>query len=378
MKVLIAPDSFKESLSAKEVADSLKQGWLSVSPHDSVVTLPIADGGEGTLSVLVDATQGEYFYTTVVGPMNQPVQACFGLMGDKKTAVIELAEASGLGLVAEKDRNPLLATSYGTGQLILAALDLSVERILIAIGGSACNDGGVGLLSALGVRFYDQHHQILPYGGGSLTELMTIDVSKMDPRLKNVIIEVACDVDNPLIGQNGASAIFGPQKGATPEMVKLLDANLTHFSNIVESTLGKNIAHVAGAGAAGGVGGALLAFLNTELRSGIDMVLEHIHIDDYFNNVDLVITGEGRIDGQTLRGKAPIGIAKRAKQQHIPCIAVAGAVTGDIQALKEVGIVACFSVLTQPCSLNEALQDASKNVFRLGQSLAGFTASLRT
>jgi len=324
MKIVIAPDSFKESLSAFQAARAIEKGFRDVFPEAEYVLIPMADGGEGTVQSLVDATGGTVIEKRVTGPLGEPVDAFFGLLGDGKTAVIEMAAASGLHLVPNEKRNPLLTTTRGTGELIRAALDKGVEHLIIGVGGSATNDGGAGMIQALGGRLLDQKRQEIAPGGGHLSELAEIDLSSLDSRLKKVKIDVACDVDNPLTGPNGASAVFGPQKGATPEMVRQLDENLSRFADVVEQTLEKPIRHVPGAGAAGGLGAGLLAFLDAELKRGVEIVLEAVQFQERVKDASLVITGEGRIDGQTISGKTPIGVAKAAKQYGIPVIGIAG------------------------------------------------------
>ncbi|MEW8987725.1 MAG: glycerate kinase, partial [Bacillus sp. (in: firmicutes)] len=338
MKIVIAPDSFKESLTALEAANAIERGFKSIFPNAVYHKMPMADGGEGTVQSLVDATNGTIEERIVTGPLGNPVKSFFGLMGDGKTAVIEMAAASGLHLVPMEKRNPLVTSTRGTGELISAALDLGVKHIIIGIGGSATNDGGAGMIQALGAKLLDEEGETIGPGGGALSQIATVDLSGLDNRLKDVHIDVACDVDNPLTGPRGASAIFGPQKGATPEMVKLLDKNLSHFADVIEKALGKSFRDIEGAGAAGGLGASLLAFLNADLKRGIDIVLHAMNFESVVKDADLVITGEGRIDSQTVYGKTPIGVAKAAKKYGVPVIGLAGSISQDSDVVIEHGI----------------------------------------
>lgn len=358
MKIVIAPDSFKESLSALQAARAIEKGFRDVFPEAEYVLIPMADGGEGTVQSLVDATGGTVIEKRVTGPLGEPVDAFFGLLGDGKTAVIEMAAASGLHLVPNEKRNPLLTTTRGTGELIRAALDKGVEHLIIGVGGSATNDGGAGMIQALGGRLLDQKRQEIAPGGGHLSELAEIDLSSLDSRLKKVKIDVACDVDNPLTGPNGASAVFGPQKGATPEMVRQLDENLSRFADVVEQTLEKSIRHVPGAGAAGGLGAGLLAFLDAELKRGVEIVLEAVQFQEHVKDASLVITGEGRIDGQTISGKTPIGVAKAAKQYGIQVIGIAGSLSEDSDIVLKHGIDALYSIVPGVIPWEKAVQHA--------------------
>lgn len=370
MKIVLAPDSFKESLSALQVAESIERGFKQVLPNAEYVKVPMADGGEGTVQSLVDATGGRIIKKTVTGPLGEAAEAFFGILGNEKSAVIEMAAASGLHLVPATKRNPLLTTTRGTGELIAAALEYNVNHIIIGIGGSATNDGGAGMARALGARFLNSNGQEITEGGGALSDLAAIDLSSLDSRLAHVKIEVACDVDNPLIGPKGASAIFGPQKGATPEIVNQLDENLAHFAEIIEKDLGVKIADVPGAGAAGGLGGGLLAFMQAELSRGVDIVMEAAKLSDIIAGADLVITGEGKIDGQSIFGKTPIGVAKTAKKHGVPVIGIAGNVAGDSDAVHEYGIDAIFSIVPGAVSLQEAFLHADEFVERTARNIA--------
>jgi glycerate 2-kinase len=370
MKIVIAPDSYKESLSAMEAADCIEKGFKRIIPDAEYVKVPMADGGEGTVQSLVDATAGSIIPAMVTGPLGEPVEAFFGLLGDKKTAVIEMAAASGIHLVPPGKRNPLVTTTKGTGELIKAALDLGVSHIIIGIGGSATNDGGAGMAQALGARLLDAEGREIGGGGGALSSLSSIDLSQLDERLAGVMIEVACDVDNPLTGEKGASAIFGPQKGADPQMVERLDRNLEHYAVIIERDLGKKIKEVPGAGAAGGLGGGLLAFLPAELKRGVDIVIAAAGLEQIVADADLVITGEGRIDGQTIFGKTPIGVARTAKKSGVPVIGLAGSIARDSDIVREHGIDAVFSIVPGAISLEEAFEHAAEYVEQSAANIA--------
>ncbi|ADO80476.1 TPA: glycerate kinase [Haemophilus influenzae] len=370
MKFVIAPDSFKESLTALEVATAIETGFKRVFPDADYVKLPMADGGEGTVQSLVDATQGKLIECEVTAPLGDKVKSFFGLSGDGKTAIIEMAAASGLHLVPPEKRNPLLTTSYGTGELIKLALDLGVESFILGIGGSATNDGGVGMLQALGMQCLDSQDKPIGFGGAELANIVKIDVQQLDPRLQQVHIEVACDVNNPLCGECGASAIFGPQKGATPEMVKQLDVALSHFAEIAERDCGKQIRDQAGAGAAGGMGGGLLLLPSVQLKAGIQIVLDRLHLIDYVKDADVVITGEGRIDAQSIMGKTPIGVARTAKQFNKPVIAIAGCLREDYDVVFDHGIDAVFPIIHQLGDLSDILKQGEQNLISTAQNVA--------
>lgn len=370
MKFVIAPDSFKESLTALEVATAIETGFKRVFSDADYVKLPMADGGEGTVQSLVDATQGKLIECEVTAPLGDKVKSFFGLSGDGKTAIIEMAAASGLHLVPPEKRNPLLTTSYGTGELIKLALDLGVESFILGIGGSATNDGGVGMLQALGMQCLDSQDKPIGFGGAELANIVKIDVQQLDPRLQQVHIEVACDVNNPLCGECGASAIFGPQKGATPEMVKQLDAALSHFAEIAERDCGKQIRDQAGAGAAGGMGGGLLLLPSVQLKAGIQIVLDRLHLIDYVKDADVVITGEGRIDAQSIMGKTPIGVARTAKQFNKPVIAIAGCLREDYDVVFDHGIDAVFPIIHQLGDLSDILKQGEQNLISTAQNVA--------
>ncbi|MGG3386203.1 glycerate kinase family protein [Heyndrickxia faecalis] len=367
---LLAPDSFKESMTAKEVCAAMEAGIKKAIPDAVCIQVPMADGGEGTVQSLVDATGGTIYQQTVTGPLGHPVTACYGILGDGETAVIEMASASGIHLVTKETKNPLVTTTYGTGELIKACLDKKVKQILIGIGGSATNDGGAGMAQALGVKFLDERGGMLPFGGGALGDLAEIDLAGLDPRLKEVQIFVASDVTNPLCGENGASHVFGPQKGATKEMVALLDTNLSHYAAIIKEQLGKDVAEVPGAGAAGGLGAGLMVFTDAVLKSGIELVVEYTGLEQKVKDADIVLTGEGSIDFQTQFGKTPYGVARAAKKHGKLVIAVAGYVGEQIDVLYEKGIDAIFGILPRPMALEDALQTGAANIERTCENIA--------
>ncbi|MEC1475045.1 glycerate kinase [Bacillus haynesii] len=370
MKIVIAPDSFKESMTSLEAARSIEKGFKAVLPDAEYVNIPVADGGEGTVQALVDATGGDIVHQTVTGPLGKPVKAAYGLLGDGKTAVIEMAEASGLHLVPPGQRNPLLTTTRGTGELILDAAEKGVSNIIIGLGGSATNDGGAGMAAALGVKFLNRDGEEIENGGGALAEIAKIDVSGLNPKLKHIQFEAACDVDNPLTGPRGASPVFGPQKGANSEMTALLDQNLKHYAAAVKAELGSEIDSIPGAGAAGGLGAGLCAFLKAELKSGVDIVLDTLSFSERIKGADLVITGEGKIDGQTVSGKTPAGVAKRARSENIPVIAFAGSLGEGCELVYDIGISALFSIVPGISSLENALADGSSNLTRCARNVA--------
>jgi glycerate kinase len=370
MKFLLAPDSFKESMTAQEVADAMERGIKRIIPDAECVKVPMADGGEGTVQSLVDATEGELYKAVVKGPLGDEVQAIFGVLGDKKTAVIEMASASGLHLVPREKRNPLLATTYGTGELIKAALNKGVNHIIIGIGGSATNDGGAGMLQALGGKLLTVDNEEINFGGGYLNFLHKIDLNGLDKRLKDTKIEVACDVNNPLTGENGASYIFGPQKGATDEMVKILDHNLSHYAKIIKQQLKIDIESTPGAGAAGGLGAGFLAFFCAELKRGIELVTEHTKLKEKMQKADYVFTGEGSIDGQTLYGKTPLGVALVAKELNIPVIAFAGRIGDGVEGLYKYGINSIIGILSEADTIDKALKKGPENIERTCENIA--------
>jgi glycerate kinase len=376
LKVIVCPDSFKGSLSSSEAADAIERGILACGSSFpvEVVKVPLADGGEGTAEVLLQALGGRFVEVDVHDPLMRPMRASYALSADGKTAIVEMATASGLCLLKDSERDPRITTTYGTGELISAALKSGVERILVCIGGSATNDGGSGVASALGVRFLDSLGKELPYGGASLVGLDRIDMGGFIFPVGEVAVTVACDVTNPLAGPNGASAIYGPQKGADPQMVAELDAALTRFGAVVEGELDVGVVNMPGAGAAGGLGAGLAAFFGAELRSGIDMVLDAVGFDEMLSDADLVITGEGCIDSQTASGKVIGGILKRTQRLHVPVVAFGGKVD-VVPELYDLGFTAAFPIASGPMSLSNSinsagklLESASERVFRLSSA----------
>ncbi len=365
MKFVIAPDSFKNSLSAKEVATAMKEGLSRIFPQAEYTLVPMADGGEGTVQSLVDATNGHLIHRNVTGPLGTPVDAYYGILGDGTTAVIEMAQASGFQYVPAEQRNPLVTTTYGTGELILDALNHDVKKIILGIGGSATNDGGAGMAQAIGVRLLDASGNEFPGGGGALNNLEHIDMSHVDPRIAHTEILVASDVAVPLIGPNGASAVFGPQKGATPKMVKLLDANLKHYAEVIKHDLGKEVADIPGSGAAGGLGAGLMAFTNAKMSKGIDLVVEFSHLKQKVVGADFIFTGEGSIDEQTQYGKTPYGVALATKQvaPNAPVIALGGRIGHGISSLYgKDSIDAIFSVAIDNKPLDVAIKDSKQDI----------------
>nr|WP_314655668.1 glycerate kinase [uncultured Fusobacterium sp.] len=371
MKIVVAPDSFKESMSAKEVCDSIEKGLLSVSKDWEIVKVPMADGGEGTLEALVDATNGKIFNEKTLNPLGKEITSKFGILGGKNIAVIEMASTSGLELISPEKRNPYITTTYGTGQLMLKALEQNVEEIILGIGGSATNDGGAGMLQALGAKLLDENRDEIGFGGYELSKLDRIDFSSLDKRLKNIKILVACDVTNPLTGKDGSSYIFGKQKGATPEMIEILDRNLLHYSKIIKRDLGFDVNNVSGAGAAGGLGAGLLT-LGAVLKKGIDIVIEANELDKKVQGADLVITGEGSIDGQTRFGKTPYGVVTIAKKYNIPTITLAGNIGKDIDILYDYGFDTIFSIMQGVDTLENALKKGKENIERTAKNIGHF------
>jgi len=355
VKILLAPNALKGCLTATQAADAMARGVVRACPAPDIVLVPVADGGDGLAEVLVDALHGEKRSATVTGPRGDPVQASFCHVPARRLAVIEMAAASGLALLSRGILNPLLTTTLGTGELIAAALDLGVSHLVVGIGGSATNDGGVGMATALGGRFLDASGTTVEPVGGALAAIRRIDLSGLDPRLAGVRIEAICDVDNTLLGVGGAAQVYGPQKGATPEQVRQLDAGLANLAGVIERDLGLDVRDLSGAGAAGGLGAGLRAFLGAELRRGVDVVLDLVGLDEHLCGADLVLTAEGRIDAQTTFGKAPAGVAERAQARGVPCIAIAGGIGDGLDSLHALGISAVFSLCPGPVSLEQAL-----------------------
>ncbi len=377
-KVVIAPQEFKGSLTAIEIARAIQAGVSRAMPDAETVLAPVADGGDGTLQSLVDSSGGRIEAATVTGPLGEEIVAEWGALGDGKTAVIEMARSSGLALVDLDARDPRTATTRGVGELITAALNAEQTSFIIGIGGSATNDGGAGMMQALGASLLDSRGRELEPGGAALAGLDQIDVSDLDPRVRNTIVVVACDVNNPLCGPTGASAVFGPQKGATPEIVAELDAALSHFADIMERDLGADVRDRAGAGAAGGLGAGLMALLDAELRAGVDIVLDAVKLDDQLDGADLVITGEGQIDASTVFNKAPVGVARLASNRGIPVIALSGSLGAGYEGVHELGIDAVFTLVDRPMTLDEALADTQRLVSALAEEATrAFAAGAR-
>ncbi|TLP71848.1 glycerate kinase [Maribacter sp. ACAM166] len=375
MNIVVAPDSFKECLSSKKVAKAISKGILNVMPIAKIFEIPISDGGEGLLEAILPNAEGRLVSIEVLNPLSKPIKATYGILKDNKTAIIEMAKASGLELITEHEKNPLVTSTYGTGQLIKDALEKGCTTLIIGIGGSATNDGGVGLVKALGGKFLNANGIGINEGGGNLNQLSSIDISNLDKRITNCKILVACDVSNPLIGTDGASWVYGKQKGGSDSDLEFLDYNLKHYAAIIERDLGIDISKVPGSGAAGGTGAALLAFLKGDLVNGIELILDTIGMKEYIKKADLVFTGEGKIDEQTLNGKTIAGIAKMAKQYNVPVIVLTGKIGERIEGLYKVGVCAIYAIANQPMSLSNAiknapvlLQECTSNIMRTIQT----------
>ncbi len=359
MRVVIAPQALKGSLTAEEIGQAIALGVQAVYPQAHIDVVPIADGGEGTVQALVDATGGELAWQTVTGPLGTPVSAFFGLLGDGRTAAIEMAASAGLPLVPHTQRNPRLTTTYGVGELLLVAVERGRRHFIVGIGGSATNDGGAGMAQALGASLLTEQGTAIARGGAALASLSHISLEQLDPRLQECTIEVACDVTNPLCGPTGASAVYGPQKGATPEMVQELDAALDHYAHILERDLGQSVRDIPGAGAAGGLGGGLIAFLHATLRPGAQLVLEAVKLETYVRAADLVITAEGQIDEQTAYGKSVGAVATLAKRYGLPVLALAGGLGNDYQRVYELGVDGITVLPSGPMTLPYAMEHAA-------------------
>lgn len=368
MKFVLAPDSFKESMTSKEVCNAMSEGIRKVFSKAEITAVPMADGGEGTMQSMIDSTNGTIYSAVVKGPLGKDITAKFGVLGDKKTAVVEAAEACGLQLIDKYSRNPLVTTTYGVGELIKAALDMNIEKLIITLGGSSTNDGGVGMLQALGVKFLDKNNNEISFGGASLSKIYTIDVSMIDKRINNVDIKAACDVKNYLTGDNGASRIFAKQKGASEEDIDILDENLKHYADVVKKQFGIDIDHVEGAGAAGGLGSAITGFLAGKLENGFSIVAACSDLESKIINADFVITGEGSIDVQTKGGKTPYGVAKTAKKFNVPVIALCGRIGDGIEELYEyIDSIVC--IVQGAVSLEDALQNGKVNMTRTMENI---------
>lgn len=373
MKILIAVDSFKDCLSSLKVGKFLEQGILQSFPEAKIHKIPMADGGEGTVEALVSATNGQFISCEVHDPLMRKIQAQYGVAGDGITCIIEMASASGLELLSSEERNPWVTTSFGTGELILHALNSGFRRFILGIGGSATNDAGAGMAMALGAKFYDTDGNLIGFGGGELAKIIRCDFSSLDSRIQESEFLVACDVTNPLTGSNGASIVYGPQKGANAEMVIELDNALIHFSRVISDRMGINIETIPGAGAAGGLGGGMVVFLNARLQSGFEIVKHETNLESHCKWADIVITGEGRIDFQTNFGKTPQGVAYTARQYNKKVIAVAGTLGDNYQELYNKGFHLILSIVEKPCTIHEAISNAPQLLvntgFTIGQIL---------
>jgi glycerate kinase len=370
MKIIIAPDSFKESLSAECAAMAIEDGFRAVFPHLEAVRLPVADGGEGTVDALIAATGGRRIDIDVTGPQGHRVRGFYGVNGKGNCAVIEMAAASGLMLIPAAQRDPLTATSFGTGELIRHALDGGIRHIILGIGGSATVDGGIGMIQALGGRFTDAQGVELPWGGAALAQLAAFDLSQLDPRLAQCRIEVACDVENPLTGAQGAAAVFGPQKGASPDDVRTLEKALVNLAQVIHRQQGIDVRVWPGGGAAGGMGVAARLFLRGEMRSGIDIIMDAVGLEEAMQGATLVITGEGRIDQQTIHGKAPVGVARLAQRYHVPVIGLAGILGEGVEVVHQHGLDAVFSILPRLAPLDTVLAQGEENLRYAAENLA--------
>ena len=368
MRILIAPDSFKDCLTATQVAQALAEGVRRADPSIETILVPMADGGQGTVDAVLGSTTGERRSVTVTGPLGVQTTGVLALIDGGKTALFEMASASGMELVPPPQRNPMLTTTFGTGELLATALDAGVDRIIIGIGGSATNDGGAGLAQAIGYQLLDKYDTPIGRGGGSIAQLHRIDAAHVHPRLHEVSIDVACDVTNPLTGPEGASAVYGPQKGATPEMVRTLDDNLAHLATIVERDLGI-VMNQPGAGAAGGLGGGLVAFAHAKLRRGVELIVDAVNLRDRMRGTDLCLTGEGSIDGQSAFGKTAVGVAKVGQELGIPVIAIAGSRGKNADRVIASGLTAYFDITPRPCTLAEALASADENLIETAEQI---------
>jgi len=370
MKIVVAPDSFKESLSASQVAFAISEGIKKVVPDAEITCIPFADGGEGTVEALVTATSGRIVKTASVDALNRPIQSFYGILGDAKTAVVEMAAASGIELLAPEERKPLITSTFGTGLLLKAAIDAGFTEIIIGIGGSATNDGGAGMAQALGFGLLDKNSRPIGLGGVCLGDLQKIDQSNIHPLLRKVKITVACDVQNPLLGPSGASRIYGPQKGASPETVDLLENNLSHFSEILENEFGKSFAVIPGAGAAGGLGAGLMAFCNAKIISGFELVCELTHLEEKIKQATVVFTGEGKIDAQTVFGKTISGVAKLVKKYDVPVIALAGIAEDDLTELYNLGVTSVHTIAEKPTTIEESKTRAAELLANTAERVA--------
>lgn len=376
MKIVIAPDSYKDNLSSVAVASFIEEGIRKACPEAGIVKIPIADGGEGTVEALVTATDGRIEKLRVKGPLMEEVDTFFGILGDQETAIIEVAAVIGLAMIPQENRNPLNTTTFGVGELILAVVEKGYKKIIIGLGGSSTNDGGMGMLQALGVKFLDKDGMLLGYGGKFLPMVDSIDISDFDHRLKNVKITVASDITNPLIGPDGATYIYGPQKGASLDIVEYLDKGMQNYSNIIKYKLGSDVAKLPGSGAAGGLGAAFLAFMKADICPGIELVINYCNFENKVKDADLFITGEGKTDKQTAYGKVPVGLAKVAKKYEVPVVCISGSMGKGFEEVYRYGIDSVFSIVNRPMLLDEAmsrsgelLSDTAYSLMRLFKKL---------
>ncbi|MGL5328375.1 MAG: glycerate kinase family protein [Peptostreptococcaceae bacterium] len=378
MKIVIAIDSLKGSLSSIEAANAIKKGISNAKLNAEVEIKPLADGGEGTVDALVEGMNGKKEFIKVCGPAKNTVEAAYGILEDTNTAIMEMAQAAGITLVSGDEKNPLTTTTYGVGEMITEAISKGCRNFIVGIGGSATNDAGIGMLQALGFRFYDENDNIVDLGGQALNQVKRIDISEKLKELDECTFKIACDVNNPLYGLNGAAHIYGPQKGATPEIVEELDKGLRNFAEIVKRDLGKDLAEVPGVGAAGGLGFGFLAFLNSKLESGIKIILDETKLEECVKDADIVVTGEGRLDNQTAMGKAPIGVAKLAKKYGAKVIAIAGCTTDDAVLCNEEGIDAYFAIVNKSMSLEEAMvkENAENNMISTSTQIFNLVKAL--
>lgn len=369
MQIVVAPDSFKECLSATQVAEAISEGIRHVAPEANIISIPVADGGEGTVNALVKATGGKIISAPTVDALNRPVSSFYGVLGDGLTVIVEMAAASGIELLTPRERNPLITSTYGTGLLIKTALDAGYTRIVVAIGGSATNDGGAGMAQALGVGLFDSKSNPITLGGGSLSKLHSIDISTIHPLLSEAEITVACDVRNPLLGPLGATYVFGPQKGATPEMLQTLEKGMQHYAFMLQKQLNVEISTLPGAGAAGGLGAGLMAFCHARMIPGFELVSQLTHLEEHIAHSSFVFTAEGKIDAQTAFGKTISGVARFGQKHKVPVIALAGSLCDDLTPLYQQGITALFSIADRPMSLDESKA-------RAGELLANTSAQI--
>ncbi|MDH7599675.1 MAG: glycerate kinase [Sedimentisphaerales bacterium] len=372
MKIVLAPDKFKGSLTAPQACQAMERGIRRVWPDGELLSIPLADGGEGTVDALVTATGGRYEHVRVTGPLGKPVRAKFGILGDGQTAVIEMAQASGLWRVPHSKRNPFQTTTFGTGQLIMAAVNKGCHKLIIGIGGSATTDCGTGMAQALGARFIGPDGRTIeqPMTGGMMEQVLGVDLSGISPILKDCSITLACDVANPLLGPEGAVMVYAAQKGATAEQLDQLERGMEHMIDLLEAATGRQVRDQPGAGAAGGLGAALMALLNAISRPGIEVVLEAVSFRERIRGARLLFAGEGSVDAQTLFGKTIHGVLRVARQEHIPVVILAGSITEDVDGLYEQGVISLFSICDRPMSVSEAMSQASRLLEKAAERVA--------